>query len=141
MTSLALALFVVGWAAWGCIVNIPAWIRLLTEPGSRRAGWVRLGMVLQAIGTGVLLSAIGSAIWVSATLAPIILISINIPATGVVIWAGLIGLAEASFVWTSQLPKDPPVLGLRLSWLTYLVGTTAWGVAVLLWAWGHYVPA
>lgn len=130
------ALFIVGWAAWGCIVNIPAWVRHLIEPGTARAEWVRLGMVFQAVGTGVILVAIASAIWESASLAPIILISINIPAVGVVIWAGLIGLAEAAFVWTSQLPKDPPVLGLSPAWLIYIAGTTAWGIAVLLWAAG-----
>lgn len=128
------ALFIVGWAAWGCLVNIPAWIRLLIKPGTARAEWVRLGMVLQALGTGAVLVAIGSAIWESASLAPLILISIKIPAISMVIWAGLIGLAEGAFVWTSQLPKDPPVLGVRMSWLIYIAGTNAWGVAVLIWA-------
>lgn len=130
------ALFIVGWAAWGCIVNIPAWVRHLTEPGTPRAEWVRLGMVLQALGTGTILVAIASAIWATGTLAPIILISINIPATGVVIWAGLIGLAEAAFVWTSQLPKDPPVMGMKFSWLIYVAGTICWVVTVLIWAGG-----
>lgn len=128
------ALFIVGWAAWGCLINIPAWIRLLIKPGTARAEWVRLGMVLQALGTGAVLVAIASAIWESASLAPLILISVHIPAISMVAWAGLIGLAEAAFVWTSQLPKDPPVLGVKLSWLLYLAGTVAWGVAVLLWA-------
>lgn len=132
----AFALFVMGWAAWGCLVNIPAWIRLLAMPGSHRADWVRLGMVLQAIGVGSLLAAPASAIWQSATLAPIILIGLDIPAGAVVVWAGLIGLAEASFVWTSQLPKDPPVLGIPWAWLTYIVGTITWGVTVMFWAAG-----
>lgn len=132
----AFALFVIGWAAWGCLVNIPAWIRLLAMPGSQRAEWVRLGMVLQAFGVGSLLAALASAIWQSTTLAPIILIGLNIPAGAVVIWAGLIGLAEASFVWTSQLPKDPPVLGIPWAWMAYIIGTITWGVAVMFWAAG-----
>lgn len=128
------ALFIVGWAALGCIINIPSWIRLLSQPGTPRAGWVRMGMVLQACGTGALLVAIASAIWQSASLAPLILISINIAASWMLLWAGLIGLAEGAFVWTSQLPKDPPVLGMKFGWLLYLIGTAGWGVAVMFWA-------
>lgn len=136
MTALVFALFVVGWAAWGCVVNIPAWVRLLVKPGTARAEWVRLGMVLQAFGTGAVLVALASAIWQSVTLAPIILIGVHIHASFVIVWAGLIGLAEAFFVWTSQLPKDPPVLGVSWAWFVYIAGTVTWAVAVLLWATG-----
>jgi len=131
-----LALFVTGWAAWGCLVNIPAWIRLVIMPAPPRAEWVRLGMVLQALGTGIVLVALASAIWANRTLAPLVLFGLILPAESVIVWAGLIGLAETAFVWTSQLPKDPPVLGISWPWLIYLAGTFSWAVAVLLWAAG-----
>lgn len=131
-----LALFITGWAAWGCLVNIPAWVRLLMMPASKRAEWVRWGMVLHAFGTGFVFIALASAIWSRGSLSPLILFNLDLPPASVLIWAALIGLAEAAFVWTSQLPKDPPVLGLPWAWLVYVVGTVTWGVTVLLWSAG-----
>lgn len=131
-----LALFITGWAAWGCLVNIPAWIRLLMMPSSKRAEWVRLGMVLHAVGMSFVLIALASAIWERGSLSPLILFSIDVPPAFALVFAGLIGLAETSFVWTSQLPKDPPVLGVSWAWLIYIVGTITWGATVLVWSVG-----
>lgn len=130
----ALTLFVIGWAAWGAIVNIPAWLRLLLQPTAKRFRWIRLGMVLQSIGISFSFIVRGSFIWATGAAPPLIMFGFLIEPGATIVWTSMVALAQMCFVWTSQIPAVPPLPRANWPWRAYLGGTAVWAVIVIGWA-------